>query len=175
MGSHTDGEDALKMYAAGIIREHSVGFQYIPDQMKWVDMDADQKSVQATEEGAAYMERNNGYWMLNEVKLWEGSYVVFGANSETPSLGVIKTQEQRQEMLHELDERMNLIIKEISTGTYTDNVFPMLEAELAHIQNSYKTLLTAEPSIKDAIKQETEPEDDNSGKTFLLNIVSNKQ
>lgn len=56
--------DLLKLYEAGIINEHSIGYSVIKDEMK------------------------SGVRMLNEVKLYEGSNVTLGANPETPFTGL---------------------------------------------------------------------------------------
>lgn len=55
--------DVLKLYEAGVINEHSVGFQ----------------TIQAQEKG--------NYNEITEIKLFEGSTVTFGANENTPFLG----------------------------------------------------------------------------------------
>jgi len=51
------GRDAIKLYADGVVDEHSVGFQTV-------------KSVD-----------RNDYREITEIKLWEGSTVTWGANS----------------------------------------------------------------------------------------------
>ena len=68
LGTSVGGNDAWNDYNDGIIREHSIGFQYIQDKMRWID-DANAPA--------------QGYWMISELKLYEGSAVTFGANSET--------------------------------------------------------------------------------------------
>ena len=55
--------DVLKLYEAGVINEHSVGFQTIHSQGK------------------------GNYNEITEIKLFEGSTVTFGANENTPFLG----------------------------------------------------------------------------------------
>ena len=56
--------DLLKLYEAGIINEHSIGYQ----------------TVKSDEE--------KGARVLKEIKLYEGSNVTLGANPETPFLGM---------------------------------------------------------------------------------------
>lgn len=170
MGSHTDGLDALKMYDSGIIREHSIGFQYIADKTNWIELDDSKSSdIPMTSQGKDFVESMAGYYRISEVKLWEGSFVTFGANSETPSFGVIKSLAQKKTMLTEINERMNLIRKEISNGTYSDSVFSMLDTELAYVQECYNSLVTTEPSIKDTLA--AEPTNDESGRLFLLKTL----
>ena len=60
----TYSSDLLKLYDAGIINEHSIGFQTIKDEVK------------------------GDVRMLKELKLYEGSNVTLGANPETPFMGM---------------------------------------------------------------------------------------
>ena len=60
----TTSSDLLKLYDAGIINEHSIGFQTIKDEVK-----SDAR-------------------ILKELKLYEGSNVTLGANPETPFMGM---------------------------------------------------------------------------------------
>lgn len=62
----TLGNDVLTLYQDGVINEHSIGFNTIDE------------------------ERNNdtGIRTIKEIRLWEGSSVTWGANSDTPFLGI---------------------------------------------------------------------------------------
>jgi len=66
IGTHAKGEDAWRMYNEGLITEHSIGFNYISEKMKF--------------------EQESDTYYISEVKLWEGSYVTWGANENTPNL-----------------------------------------------------------------------------------------
>lgn len=57
------GEDQLKLYEAGIVKEHSIGFITVKS------------------------EKGNNARIIKEVKLYEGSAVTLGANNQTPFLG----------------------------------------------------------------------------------------
>ncbi len=59
------GEDAIKLYEAGLINQHSIGFSTLKS-------DVNQKT---------------GVRTITELKLYEGSAVLWGANPETPTLG----------------------------------------------------------------------------------------
>ena len=131
------------MYESGIINEHSIGFQYIEDKTKWIDLN-DKNDVLATAEGQDFINKRNGYYEISEVKLWEGSYVTFGANSNTP---VVKSREDQKKYLETINERMSLLRNELSNGTYSDNGFKSLVQELAYIQEQYNSLLSIEPVI----------------------------
>jgi HK97 family phage prohead protease len=60
----TYSSDLLKLYDAGIINEHSIGYTVMQDEME--------KDAR----------------ILKEVKLYEGSNVTLGANPETPFMGM---------------------------------------------------------------------------------------
>jgi hypothetical protein len=158
------------MYDSGIIKEHSIGFQYIESKSNWIDYE-DEKNVDYTEEGKDYLDRNKGYNEINEVKLWEGSYVTFGSNSSTPSFGVIKSIEDQEKYLTEVNQRMSLVRKEISNGTYSDRGFKILSQELAFIQEQYNSLLIKEPVLKTTQNKKAESEE--KLREFLLFTLPN--
>jgi len=56
--------DLLKLYDAGIINEHSIGYTTVQDEVK------------------------TDHRLLKELKLYEGSNVTLGANPETPFMGM---------------------------------------------------------------------------------------
>ena len=68
LGTSTIGEDAWRDYQEGIIKEHAVGFQKIIDKTKFIKDSSNPYG---------------GYNLIQEVKLWEGSAVTFGANELT--------------------------------------------------------------------------------------------
>ena len=138
MGSHTEGQDFLKMYQEGIIREHSIGFNYIADKIKEVK------------------ENDQTIWDIQEVKLWEGSAVVFGANSETPNLSIIKSQEDLNNHLEEINERMEVFIKALQDNNLSQKYNNLFVLELMQLKNQYNSLLTFEEPLRDTL-EEKEP------------------
>lgn len=124
-GSHTNGQDWLKMCIDGIVTEHSVGIQTVKNDKK-----------------------SDGNYLL-ELQMWEGSSLqAWGSNSETPITGV-----KELNMKH-LSERFELLEKAIRNGTYTDGTFVRLEDELKHIKSLLSKLTdTTEPDRKDDTTQ----------------------
>jgi len=163
MGTHTEGNDFLKMYQEGIIREHSIGFNYIADKIT---------EVQDEERGTI--------WDISEVKLWEGSAVVFGANSETPNLSIIKSQKDIDRELEKLNERMEVFTKALTDGKLSEKYNNLFTLELMQIQKEYNSLVTFEEPLKDTLQEEKaeiqeeeaqdQPEEEktNSKRKFLL-------
>ena len=118
-------DDVLKLYEAGIIKEHSIGYNTIQS-----DFD---KSTQIR--------------TLKEVKLYEGSNVTLGSNPNTPFQGM--------KSLTEVNDQCTLLYKAIRNGTFTDETFILLEFALKDLQTQAyelgKKALT-EPSIDTQIE-----------------------
>lgn len=130
-GSHTLGQDWLKMCQDGIITEHSIGYKTI-------------KSHKGKVEGS-----NVNF--LTELLLREGSSMTFlGANEDTPIVG-FKSLEEAVSVFDKLE-------KALRNGTYSDETFLVIEArfkELSELIGQYKTLNeTTQPETK---KSTTEP------------------
>ena len=138
MGEHTEGEDFLKMYESGIIREHSIGFNYIADKIKQAK------------------EGDQNIWEIQEVKLWEGSAVVFGANSETPNLAIVKSQEDINLFLEDYNERMEICIKAVMDCNLSQKFNNLFHLELEALKIGYNSLLNFEPFNKNT-QQNEEP------------------
>lgn len=135
----TKGNDILRLYRDGVINQHSFGFKTIKNTRK-----------------SAYNE-------INEVMLYEVSTVVLGANSQTPFTGFKGLTPDQ------LVERYNLLEKCYRDGDYSDEVFPILRAQMDEIKEqivaeyikmqSMTTLPETEPTksddgskLKDAIQ-----------------------
>lgn len=147
LGTHTDGEDALRMYKDGIIREHSIGFNYIQDKTNFIEVEKEKTDNLLVKE-------LGGYWEINEVKLWEGSMVTFGANAETPNLTGMKSQDQINSELEKLKGRMELFIKALKDGNYSEKYNSLFEVELMQISKHYEALVNFEPFVKDTQKED---------------------
>lgn len=110
-GNSTIGNDALMDYQDGVIREHSIGFKYIEDKIKWIE--------------DATME-NGGYYMVSEVALWEGSVVTFGANELTPVVQVSKG-ENKIDVIHDISKELDIVFKSLANGKGSDERLYQLE------------------------------------------------
>lgn len=130
----TYADDLIKLYEAQIVKEHSVGFNTIQDEIK---------------DGVRY---------IKEIKLWEGSAVTLGANSLTPFRGFKSLTKK------EVDEEFKLFLKAFRTGTFTDETFGQLEIALKMLQTKsaelavqeYKESLQPGKDHLDSIKNEKE-------------------
>jgi HK97 family phage prohead protease len=129
LSSSTDGMDAMADYKDGIIREHSIGFRYIQDKIKLVDMGED------------------SYYDVMEVQLYEGSAVTFGANEFTNVVQVAKA-EDKIDMAVKIHDEINLIGKALASGQGTDERLYSLEMKLKFLNARLFELAKMEPFDK---------------------------
>jgi len=106
------GEDQLKLYEAGIVKEHSIGFITVKS------------------------EKVSNVRIIKEVKLYEGSAVTLGANSNTPFLGF-------KSSVNEAKDLYKKILKAHKDGSFTDETHGLFEIALkqfeAQIIEEYKS------------------------------------
>lgn len=150
LGRSTKGEDALLDYQDGIIREHSIGFNYIQDKMNMI----------GTEDAQI--------WEIKELQLWEGSAVTFGANSLTPTLDVSKGN--KTELLDKVNTKMQSLISALKNGKGTDERLYEIEMALKVCQQQYNSLITNEPIVK-ITPEVIEPNQNEQLKQFYLTLL----
>jgi len=158
LGRSTKGNDALLDYQDGILREHSIGFQYISDKLEYIEPEGD----------------SIGYWNVTEVKLFENSAVTFGANEFTPVVDVAKGME-KAEAIKTINDEMNVLIKALKNGQGTDERLYQIEMKLKVIQQKYNSLINYEPVIK-PLEDFNKPKDDEKDniKSFYINLLKQK-
>jgi len=133
LGTSQMGEDAFRDYTDGIIREHSIGFQYIQDKMKFIeDMNAPDK----------------GYFMISELKLYEGSAVTFGANSETNVVDVMKSEDKVEKAV-KISNEIDILIKGLANGKGSDERLFEMEMKLKYLNSQMLILAKSEPFVKE--------------------------
>ena len=156
LGRSTKGNDALLDYQDGIIREHSIGFNYIEDKIKFIEDSTLNK---------------DGHFEINEVKLWEGSAVTFGSNLLTPVIEVAKSTKDISSIIDKISSLSDSFIKALKNGKGSDDRLENLELRFKQIQQIQKSLNDLlNPSIKDNLKEKKEPINDNQ----LLDLIINK-
>lgn len=128
------GSDMIKFYNEGLINQHSIGYSTV-------------KGDYNTETGIR---------TIKELKLYEGSAVLWGANPETPTLGLSKSMTKVNENLS-LVQRLERLTKAWKNGTFTDDSFSLLELEIKQIQLKIDELTT-----QAAAKAAPEPEPNQS-------------
>lgn len=158
LGTSTLGSDALADYKDGIIREHSIGFNYVKDKVKFIeDLTLD----------------SGGYYEINEVKLWEGSAVTFGANEDT-SVEYMKSLNKEFNLENEIEKRlseMQIITKALSSGEGTDERLFSLEMKHNKLSSEIKALLEIKPLEKKHLMNE-EPQRINFDWQKVINSIN---
>lgn len=139
MGRSTEGRDALLDYQDGILREHSIGFNYIGDKVKFVEQ-------------SEY--REEGHFDITEVKLWEGSGVTFGSNSLTPVIDAAKSSGDYNDLISKIHILEESFMKAIKNGKGTDARLENIEMRFKQIQQLRDSLIIEKPSFKDTLKNE---------------------
>jgi HK97 family phage prohead protease len=136
----TFSSDVLKMYEAGIMKEHSIGFSTVKS-------DYDKK---------------RGVRTIKEVKLYEGSNVTMGANPETPFMGM------KNLTLKEANDQVSKIVKMLRNGTLTDETFSLLEIALKQLQKDTYKLGLKEASLNEPLNDSTQIEPNYSDMVSLI-------
>lgn len=126
----TYANDTIKLYEAGILNEHSIGFNVIK----------------------AEYDRDTDIRRIKEIRLYEGSVVTFGANSGTPFTGFKDafTEEEFEKERKRIDEETGKIMSALKKGSFTDETFIMLEIALKSLsKQSYELgkISLKEPSV----------------------------
>ena len=129
LGTSTNGEDAWRDYQDGIIREHSIGFQRISDKTKFVKDTSNALG---------------GFTLLQEVKLWEGSAVTFGANDGTPLVSIMKG-ENKKDYIDTISEDLHVTIKALANGKGSDDRLYELEMKANYLSTQLQLLAQLEP------------------------------
>ena len=122
----TFSNDALELYDRGILKEHSIGFRVVKS-----DSDHNNPLI-----------RN-----IKEIKLFEGSNVTLGADSNTPFTGLkCKTHK-------EANSRLKTLLKAFREGTFQDEKnFLLLEIAIQQLTKDAADLAVLE--YKEALKEQ---------------------
>lgn len=142
LGTSTMGEDAWRDYQDGIIKEHSVGFQRVSDKTKWVKDTSNPMG---------------GFTLLQEVKLWEGSAVTFGANELTNVVEIMKS-ETKKTYIDKISEDLQTVIKALVNGKGSDDRLFELEMKAKFLSSQLTLLAQSEPQEHSVKLFEPEPE-----------------
>lgn len=148
-GTDSEGEDAAKRYLEETIKEHSIGFRYVSEKMRFIELDEDKIEALSTTFKSVDMDAvraYGGYFEISEVKLFEGSYVTFGANSETPNL-TGKSEKELEQFESELDKSATKLSRRISDGEKGIDI----EREILYLCSQYKALGATEPLNKHSL------------------------
>jgi HK97 family phage prohead protease len=157
LGRSTEGKDALLDYQDGILREHSIGFNYVADKVKFVEDS---------------MYKKEGHYEITEVKLWEGSGVTFGSNSLTPVLEVSKSTGDINPVLEKIKSMEEAFLKALKNGKGTDDRLSTIEARFKQIQQLKDSLITEKSSIKETLEvKKSKQTEEEAKRELFLNLL----
>jgi len=122
-----DGLDVLADYKLDLY-EHSVGFEVIQD---------------------GFSKEDNAN-IIKEINLWEYSSVTWGANSNTPLVGM-KSILKMDNPLDHINKRMSRITNALSKGEHSDERLELYQIELKQIQSLYNDLISNQPPSTDPL------------------------
>lgn len=121
------GLDTILLYDAGVFNEHSVGFQTVKSQAK------------------------GNYKELQELRLWEGSTVTWGANADTPMTGL----KGLNLSVDQIAEKFDQLLKGIKAGAFAGENEYLLDLSFSQFKDFFNDLNEqAEPQAK---TKESEP------------------
>ena len=124
-------EVAWPLYESGDFTQHSIGFKTIKS------------------------EKRNGYREIQEIKLYEGSAVLWGANSNTPTLAVMKSL-GIDPLKDDLISRIERLSKGLLTGQYEDDSHrSLIVIELEQIKKDvFDIVKSTEPEMKSTLPED---------------------
>jgi len=126
-----DGNDTLIKYQEEVYDNHSIGFNY--KQLEYMEDGSDDWSrmldLLINPEDA---EKVGYLWAVKEIDWFEGSTVPFGSNSLTPYLGSKSTDINIVRI--KLFERIDLLQKQLRTGTVSDDSMKTFELQILQIK-----------------------------------------
>lgn len=119
------GSDMIEFYSKGAINQHSIGF----------------KTLRSDPVGKG----DDQYTLIKEIFLYEGSAVLWGANPNTPTLTVGKSLNKK-----DLTERYDVLRKCKNDGNFSDEIFPILEAQLKETEKQIIEYFTLQKDLLEA-------------------------
>ena len=153
LSESTDGTDTLIKYQEGIYDNHSIGFQYVAGKIEMIEEGNDEfEKIVATLSNPEEAVAVGFLYNVTEVKQFEGSTVSFGANSQTPLLGV--KSENKEGALLKLYEKLDRMYSVMKSGELSDEGFMKLEIEINQIKQGLQTHfeLSKQPNVKELSK-----------------------
>ena len=141
------GEDIIKLYESNLINQHSIGFSTIKSNVD-----------------------KNGIRTITELKLYEGSAVLWGANPETPTLG-FKGEMQPADKKTELSNRLEKLLKAFKGGRFTDETFSLMEIEIKRIQADLLEIEVVSQITQPEVSVEPKAEEKNEDNEQVLKAI----
>lgn len=126
----TWGNDVMQFYQTGTINQHSIGFSTIKKEVINED------------------DPETRYQVLKEIRLYEGSAVLWGANEFTPTLSVGKSltkEDLKSEFTRTMDE-LGGFYKMFKLGHLSDDTYELIEMRISQLSQKIQHLFTSLPA-----------------------------
>jgi len=155
----TDSNDLLIKIQEGLYDDRSIGFQYVDLALASRDSENSDERKRFNKFIEKAMnpevgEKAGFFWVVPEIKLFEGSDVAFGANELTPFLGM-KNKGDSDRLKNKLFEKLDIIGSLFKTGNLTDEGFQQMEMEKLQIKMYISALTSMEPLKKGTIEPDS--------------------
>lgn len=135
----TLGRDMLEMYKSGHVNQHSVGFSPIRSEKSGKGEDA--------------------HTIITEIKLYEGSAVLWGANPNTPTLSAGKSLVKEQE---DILKEVEAILK-LKSAKVSDEMGELMEVREKQLLDRLQTIFSIKSTQAEAIAS---PAPESKGMSF---------
>jgi hypothetical protein len=99
-----------------------------------------------------------GFTLLQEVKLWEGSAVTFGANELTNVVSIMKS-ENKKTFIDKISDDLQTVIKALVNGKGSDERLYELEMKANFLSSQLTLLAQTEPESHSVKLYEPEPDE----------------
>lgn len=175
----SDSTDMLIKIQEGMYDARSIGFQYV----NLVLAQKQSENEDAMRNWDTYLplainpeaaEEYGHFWVVKEIKLWEGSDVAFGANELTPMLGVKGIN--KEILVKRLFDKLDLCNGLFKSGSLSDEGFHRLDMEIKQIK-SYIATITEQKPLREVteIEPSRQPDNTKSSLSFYQSLINNLQ
>jgi HK97 family phage prohead protease len=121
VGTHSLGQDFIKMVESGLIKEHSIGFS----------------TIKQNQIGDWKKDDNSAVWEILEVKLYEGSSLTaWGANEYTPLL------DMKGVKLQDISDRIKAFEKFVRNTDATDETIELCLLQIKQLGELVESMTT---------------------------------
>lgn len=139
----TLGNDLLEFYEQGDINQHSIGFSVVKRDV----FNADDYTTR--------------YAIIRELKLYEGSAVLWAANEFTPNISVGKGEiKNPEEITKKYLSQLERLTVSLRKGNFSDDTSEMMEYRILQLRtdlkNIFESLLPTAPVSPETVQPENE-------------------
>lgn len=168
-----DSTDMLIKIQEGMYDARSIGFQYVTiviasEESQNEDHRKNWDIYLPLALNPEVAEKNGFFFVVKEIKLWEGSDVAFGANQLTPLLGIKGTD--KKILVDQLHSKLDTCYSLARNGSLSDDGFHTLDMEIKQIKSYIATITEDQTSVKEAATSRPSPAKDSESDIFFRTL-----